>query len=129
MEQSSFLHQACRVERQGPDPMQQLDKPISTHSTLPVWRRAELHEIRDSIPAFLRKGTQTEAERKAVTVDYIREAYPLERWTHVYTDSSAEETTGNGRDGIFIKLNNGGTFTMVSQLKSTPPTTRLKQKH
>ena len=49
-------------------------------------------------------------ERKAVTVDYMREAYAMERWTHVYTDGSAEEATRNGRGGIFIKLNDGGTI-------------------
>ena len=109
LKQSSFLHQACRLERQDPDLMQQLSKSILMHITLPVWRRADFPEIRDSIPAILRKGTWTEVERKAVTVDYICEAYPLERQTHVYTDG-LEEATRNGRGGTFIKLNDGGTI-------------------
>ena len=109
LKQSSFLHQACRLERQDPDLMQQLSKSILMHITLPVWRRADFPEIRDSIPAILRKGTWTEVERKEVTVDYICEAYPLERQTHVYTDG-LEEATRNGRGGTFIKLNDGGTI-------------------
>ena len=99
LKRSNFFHQASRLERQDPDLMQQPSKPILTHSTLPVWKREELLEIRDSIPSILREGTKTEAERKAVTVDYVREVYPLESWT-----------TRNGGGGIVIKLNDGNTI-------------------
>ena len=98
------------LERQDPDLMQQSSKPIPMHGALPAWRREEFPEVKDSIPGILRKGIQTEAERKAITISYISEAYPSEDWTHVYTDGSAEGATKNGRGGIFIRLNDGRTI-------------------
>lgn len=49
-------------------------------------------------------------ERKAVTFDYIHEAYPLERWIHVYTDGPAGQATRNSGGGVFFKLNDGKTI-------------------
>ena len=45
-----FPHQARRLERQDPDLMQRPSTPIITHSTLPVWKRAEFPEIKRQHP-------------------------------------------------------------------------------
>nr|KAG5699264.1 hypothetical protein BaRGS_000466 [Batillaria attramentaria] len=40
----------------------------------------------------------------------LSRTYPEERWTHVYTDGSAEEATRNGGGGIYVRLPDGGTI-------------------
>ncbi|XP_070181840.1 uncharacterized protein [Littorina saxatilis] len=104
LKRSSFVHNVRRLERQDPELMQQGNRIIPTHSTVPAWKREQFPEVRESIPGILRKGIQTEAERKAVTLDHIDHVYPKEHWTHTYTDGSAEDATRNGGGGIVIKL-------------------------
>ena len=107
LKRESFLHHARRLERQDPDLMEQAAAPISIPTTLPTWKREEFPEIRQSIPDILQKDLQSEAERKALTLDYISHTYPAQEWTHVYTDGSAEEATRNGGGGIVICQKNG----------------------
>ena len=54
--------------------------------------------------------TQIEVERKAVTLDFVDQAYPPEHWKHAYADGSAEEATRNGGGGIYISLNDETTI-------------------
>ena len=107
LKRSSFVHQSRKLERQDPDTLQHNTKMIHTHSTLPAWQREQFPNIKDHIPGINPKGTQSELERKAVTLEFIQENYPKEEWTHVYTDGSAEEATRNGGSGIFLTLADG----------------------
>nr|KAG5698629.1 hypothetical protein BaRGS_003143 [Batillaria attramentaria] len=110
LKRTSFVHEARRLERRDPDLLCTTTKPIPTHSAVPAWKRDAPLDIKTSIPGILPKGTQSEAERKAITLDYISQTYPEERWTHVYTDGSAEEATRNGGGGIYVRLPDGGTI-------------------
>lgn len=46
-------------------------------------------------------------ELKALTLNMIDEEYSPEKWTHVYTDGSAEEAIKNGGAGFVVYLTNG----------------------
>ena len=113
LKRESFLHQARRLERQDPELMKQTTAPIPVSTALPSWKREHFPEIRHTVPGILQKELQTEAERKALTLSYIRDTYPEEEWTHVYTDGSAEEATRNGGGGILI-CQKDRTFTRIS---------------
>ncbi|KAK7090611.1 hypothetical protein V1264_010383 [Littorina saxatilis] len=102
LKRESFLHQARRLERRDPDLMEQAAAPISIPTTLPTWKRKEFPEICTTVPGILQKQVQSEAERKALTLEYISQTYPNEEWTHAYTDGSAEKATRNGGGGILI---------------------------
>ena len=82
--------------------------PISVPTTLPVWKRDKFPEISLTIPGIFQKEVQSEAQRKALTFDYISQMYPAEEWTYVYTDGWAEEATRN-RGGIVICQKDGTT--------------------
>ena len=60
---SSFLHDGRRLERQDPEVLQHVNKMITSHCSLPAWKRELFPEIWDSIPGINQKGTQTEVER------------------------------------------------------------------
>ena len=64
------------LERKDTEFMDHVTKPILTHSALPPWRRIQFPKIKDSVPGVLKKGTQIEAERKALTVKFIEQQYP-----------------------------------------------------
>jgi ribonuclease HI len=107
LKRSSFVHNARRLERQDPELLQQGNKQIPTHSSVPAWRRDRFPEVRETIPGILPKGTQSEPERKALALDHMEQAYPKVLWTYAYTDGSAEEATRNGGGGIFLTLKDG----------------------
>ena len=107
LKRSSFIHQARILARKDLELMDHIDKPIPTHCTLPAWKRTQFPLIRDSIPGILKKGIQTDAEKKALTMEYIEQTYPQYIWTHAFTDGSAEEVTHNGGGGILLGLKDG----------------------
>ena len=102
LKRESFIHQARRLERQDPELMRQTVAPLPMSTALPTWKRENFPEIRHTVPGILQKELQTNAEKKALTLSYIRDTYPEEEWTHAYTDGSAEEATRNGGGGIVI---------------------------
>ena len=67
LKRSSFMHQARILERKDSELMDHTNKPIPVHCTLPAWKRTQFPRIRESIPGILKKGIQTDAEKKALT--------------------------------------------------------------
>ena len=66
--------------------MQQATKTIPTHRATRAWTRDQGPGTRDSIPGMLKKGTQSEAERKAVALYYVKQTYSEGHWTPAHTD-------------------------------------------
>ncbi|KAK7094328.1 hypothetical protein V1264_007968 [Littorina saxatilis] len=60
-------------------------------------------EVRTTIPGITVKEDQSDAVLKALTMEEIDKRYPAARWTHIFTDGSAEDATRNGGCGVFIK--------------------------
>ena len=107
LKRTSFIHTARKLERQDPELSQQRIKEIKTYTTVPAWKRSQFPEVKESIPGILPKGTQTDLERKSLTLEYIERNYPEDQWTHAYTDGSAEEAIRNGGGGITILQKDG----------------------
>ena len=112
IKRKSFLHQARSIKKKDTELMDQRIKKIPTHCTLPAWKRHDFPDIKETVPGILKKETQSEFERKSLTLEYMHHAYPKDQWTHAYTDGSAEEATRNGGGGIQIQLKNGETIQM-----------------
>ena len=107
LKRGSFIHQSRRLERALPDLMDHETVPIPTHATLPAWKRHQFPSIVTSIPGVERKSTQTDDQRKAFTLEFIDQQYPIQDWTHIYTDGSATEAVRNGGAGIFLRYTDG----------------------
>ena len=107
LKRGSFIHQSRRLERALPDLMDHETVPIPTHATLPAWKRHQFPSIVTSIPGVERKNTQTDDQRKAFTLEFIDQQYPMQDWTHIYTDGSATEAVRNGGAGIFLRYTDG----------------------
>ena len=73
LKRASFVHQSRMLERKDPEVMDHMTKPIPTHSALPPWRIGQFPKVKDSVPDVLKKGTRTEAERKALTLEHIEQ--------------------------------------------------------
>ena len=105
LKRSSFLLESKRLERRNQELLDHTPQPIPATASKPAWERESFPVIRDSIPRIQKRGTQSDLERKVLTLEYIQSSYPEEQWTHVYTDGSATEATRNGGGGVFIKYN------------------------
>lgn len=107
LKRSSFIHQTRRLERTMPVMMEHEAKPIPTNAALPAWKRHMFPTLITTIPGVEERGTQSDAQRKALTLEYIHEQYPGESWTHVYTDGSATDATQDGGAGAIIHYTDG----------------------
>jgi len=107
LKRNSFTHVSRKLERQQPELLATGKKDIATHSEMPLWKRKHFPIIRTTVPGILAKDTQSDAERKSMTLEHMADAYPQQHWTHAYTDGSAEEATRNGGAGITITLASG----------------------
>ena len=59
------------------------------------------------IPNISEKKSHSPAELKNLTQEHLNNCYPLNTWTQVFTDGSAENAVKNGGGGIFIKYPSG----------------------
>ena len=55
------------------------------------------------VPGTGHKSTQSDLERRSLTLEHVSSNYPEEEWTHVFTDGSATEATRDGGAGVYIK--------------------------
>ena len=65
--------------------------------------------VKTSIPGIGPKETHSEAELKNLALEHLNSNYPVDIWTHAYTDGSAEDAVKNGGGGVYIKFSNGNT--------------------
>ena len=107
LKRGSFIHQSRRLERQMLVMMEHEAKPIPACEAHPAWKRQMFPTIVTSIAGVVRRGTQIDAQRKALAMEHICSQYPQEDWTHVFTDGSATEATKDGGAGIFIRYRDG----------------------
>lgn len=77
-------------------PLPTTNKNISSYTNLLPWKRDRFPVTRNNTLGIFKKGTQSGVERKAITQEYIQQAYPHERQTQVYTDRAAGEATRSG---------------------------------
>ena len=82
-------------------------KAIPPTTVFPPWTQPQTPTIVTSIPGVTKRGSQTELERRALAMEFIDSTYPLEEWTHIYTDGSATEATRNGGAGVLIRFTDG----------------------
>ena len=59
--------------------------------------------IRCTIPGVGQKDSQSGPERKSLTLEYIKNQYPRESRTHVYTEGSAVNVVWKGGAGVYIQ--------------------------
>ena len=107
LKRTSFIHESRRLERAIPTLMDQETMPIPTHATHPVWKRHMFPTILTNIPGVGSRDSQSEDERKALTLEHIAKQYPEQDWTHIYTDGSAEDAVRNGGAGILLRFTDG----------------------
>ena len=63
------------------------------------WEEKEI-DIKTEIPSIKEKSLYSEVELRTLTEEFIDKEYPINTWTHVYTDGSAEKAIKNGGAGI-----------------------------
>ena len=61
------------------------------------------------VPGLLPTEQQIPTQQMALTLEMLEEKYPQADWTHIYTDSSAEEAVRNGGSGMFVRTPTGQT--------------------
>ena len=59
-------------------------------------------QIRQNIPGITGKQQQNDHVLRALALEEIYKRYPSSKWTHVYTDGSAEKATKNAGCGAYI---------------------------
>ena len=61
-------------------------------------------QIRQNIPGITGKQQQNDHVLRALALEEIYKRYPSSKWTHVYTDGSAEKATKNAGCGAYIQI-------------------------
>ena len=61
-------------------------------------------QIRQNIPGITGKQQQNDHVLRALALEEIYKRYPSSKWTHVYTDGSAEKATKNAGCGPYIQI-------------------------
>ena len=69
-------------------------------------------EVRKSIPGIFSKGEQSSSALRALALAEINTKFPKGRWTHCFTDGSAEEAKRNGGSGAIITIPGEPTHSM-----------------
>ena len=105
LKRTSFIHKSRELENQVPEMLNHTPVQISQATAKPPWKHTKQPHICTQIPGIEKKDSQSDQERKSITLEYIRTTYPEQQWTHIFTDGSASEATKNGGGGIFIKYN------------------------
>ena len=103
LKRSSFIQQSRMLERRHPELLDHMPQPIPSTLSTPSWESAKFPIIRDGIPGIGNKGSQSDQERKSLTLEFTQSSYPQEQWTHTYTDGSATEATRDGGGGVCIQ--------------------------
>ena len=61
-------------------------------------------QIRRNIPGITGKQQQNDHVLRALALEEIYKRYPSSKWTHVYTNGSAEKATKNAGCGLYIQI-------------------------
>ncbi|KAK7095978.1 hypothetical protein V1264_005326 [Littorina saxatilis] len=107
LKRSSFVQHSRILERRDPEVLDHMPRPIPSVMSVPSWKRDQLPTICQEVPGVAGRDSQSEPERKMLTLEHINTKYPEEQWTHVYTDGSAAEATRDGGGGVYIRYNHG----------------------
>ena len=84
----------------------QLEKCEMVEVTEPIHSLAEL-KITLDIPGIEKKDDNLPTDLRTKSLAYCEEEYPGEKWTHIYTDGSADGAVKNGGGGIHISYPDG----------------------
>lgn len=107
LKRGSFIHQTRVLEKKHQDILDHKPKDIPQCLEIPCWNSDKRPQIHSSIPGIGKKDSQSNAEKKSITMEYIHNSYPQHNWTHVYTDGSADQAVKNGGAGIYIRYPEG----------------------
>lgn len=103
LKRSSFIHQSRILERRKPELLDHMLTEIPLTASAPSWQRLNYPSIVTDIPGIGQRETQSELERKSLTLEHIQTVYPEDQWTHAYTDGSAAEAVRDGGGGVYIR--------------------------
>ena len=89
LKRCSFSYYSRILERQQPDMLEYMPRPIPIHAAIPCWERQKFPTIRTCIPSIEIKVAQTDPAGRPITLEHNSVSYPQEEWTEVYTEGSA----------------------------------------
>ena len=103
-------------------------EPTQPHSHFPPWDPSPTLKIRDELSNIGKKSDYTPEILKEAVNNIIREQYPQNAWTRVYTDGSTGKDLKNGGAGIFIEWPNGELLEKATVTGSLSDSTRAERK-
>ena len=83
LKRSSFINQSRILEKIDPEILNHIPTPIPITASVPSWERLKFPAIREDIPGIGKKGTQSDPERKSLTLEFIQFTYPEEQWARM----------------------------------------------
>ena len=100
----SFVRQAKQTLEQHGDLQNHVPKELPASLAVPPWEIHTVPEINLGVPGVNTKNSQTDLERRVLASTHIETSYPLDTWTRVFTDGSAEDAVKNGGAGIYVQF-------------------------
>ena len=105
LKRSSFVKEAKRINTNLQDRLPREIESIQPAGRQPPWNDKDTNKISiyTTVPQMSRKSDFSKEMQRQITEEMIKEKYPQEAWTHIYTDGSATDATQNGGAGVLIE--------------------------
>lgn len=108
LKRGSFVHEAKKLTREYASTLTTQTIPLGrTDITNPIANDLSAIKVALAIPGLDVGKQENESIRRSLTLATIYSDYPLDSWTHVYTDGSATGAIKDGGAGILIKYPSG----------------------
>ncbi|KAK7096645.1 hypothetical protein V1264_003726 [Littorina saxatilis] len=104
LKRQSPNHQLKAQQRENADILQPSPDQCERLNPKPWSPQSQRFHVRMSIPGISGKQQQSDAALRSLALEEIHRRYPASKWTHAYTDGSAECATKNGGSGVFIQI-------------------------
>ena len=89
------------------DILEQDPQKISQCPEIPAWRKERHFLVKSGVAGIDPKDSPNDLMRKLITLEHLQQCYPMETWTYIFTDGSAEDATCNGGAGVYVKYPDG----------------------
>ena len=128
LKRENFVHQSRCLDQRHRDILEQNPKKISQCHETPAWGIEGHFFDKSGVPGIGSKDSQNDLMRKLITLEHLKQCYPKETWTYIFTDGSAEDATCNGGAGVYVKYPDGtdDRLSFATGLYSTNYKTQIK---